>query len=107
MLEAEESCPPDMRTCHRAGHKRDVGALLERNDWASVSQQNPDADLPGRSARDKGENNRSLVASDTKTRPLNQGIACQSEFLANTAHLGISTLSSAPSNQATISSTRS
>jgi hypothetical protein len=36
MLEAEESCPPDMRTCHRAGHKRDVGALLERNDWASV-----------------------------------------------------------------------
>jgi hypothetical protein len=36
MPEAEESCPPDMRTCHRAGHKRDVGALLERNDWASV-----------------------------------------------------------------------
>ena len=25
-----------MRTCHRAGHKRDVGTLLERNDWASV-----------------------------------------------------------------------
>ncbi len=35
-------------------------------------RQNPNADLPGRNADDKGENDRSLTTSDTKTRPLNQ-----------------------------------
>jgi hypothetical protein len=36
-----------------------------------VLRENPDADLPGCNADDKGENDRSLITSDTKTRPLN------------------------------------
>jgi hypothetical protein len=34
--------------------------------------KNPDADLPGCDANSEGENDRSLITSNTKTRPLNQ-----------------------------------
>jgi hypothetical protein len=40
-----------------------------------VLWQNPDADLPRSNADDKGENDRSLIAPDIKTRPLNQASA--------------------------------
>ena len=43
-------------------------------------RQNPDADLPGCHADDEGENDRSLITSDTKTRPLKPGTDCQIEF---------------------------
>jgi hypothetical protein len=45
-----------------------------------VLRQNPDADLPGCYADDEGENDRSLITSDTKTRPLKPGTDCQIEF---------------------------
>jgi hypothetical protein len=45
-----------------------------------VLRQNPDADLPGYHADGEGENDRSLIISDTKTRPLKPGTDCQTEF---------------------------
>jgi hypothetical protein len=45
-----------------------------------VLRQNPDADLPACYADDGGENDRSLITSDTKTRPLKPGTDCQIEF---------------------------
>ena len=49
-----------------------------------LPRQNPDADLRGCYAYDKGENDRSLITSDAKTRPLNQASAvrawCESEY---------------------------
>jgi hypothetical protein len=38
----------------------------------AAARQNPDADLPGCYADDEGENDRSLIKSDTKPDPLNQ-----------------------------------
>ena len=51
--------------------------IREYNEAAATSgtlvlRQNPDADLPGCHANGEGENDRSLITSDTKTRPLNQ-----------------------------------
>jgi len=42
--------------------------------------QNPDANLPGRYAYRKGENDRSQITPDNKTRPLNQASAVRSSF---------------------------
>ena len=43
-------------------------------------RQSPDADLPGCHADDEGENDRSLITSDTKTRPLKPGTDRQTEY---------------------------
>src|SRR5262245_32227337 len=45
-----------------------------------VLRENPDADVPGCNADDEGENDRGLTATDTKTRSLKPGTACQIEF---------------------------
>jgi hypothetical protein len=45
-----------------------------------VLWQNPNANLHGRYAYRKGENDRSLITSDNKTRPLNQASAATSSF---------------------------
>jgi hypothetical protein len=67
------SCRPiwilGSRNIMRRGPIRDAGASAK-----------PDADLPGCHADDEGENDRSLITSDTKTPPLKPGTDCQIEF---------------------------
>src|SRR5262244_3760281 len=56
---------------------------IQRNTATSgtlVLRENPDADVPGCNADDEGENDRGLTATDTKTRSLKPGTACQIEF---------------------------
>jgi transposase, IS5 family len=45
-----------------------------------VLRQNPDADILGCNTNGKGENDRCLTASDTKTRSLKSGTHCQIEL---------------------------
>jgi len=45
-----------------------------------VLRQNSDANVPRCNADGEGENDRSLITSDTKTRPLNPGTRCQIKF---------------------------
>jgi hypothetical protein len=54
----------------RRGHIGDAGASGK-----------PNADLPRCNADDKGENDRGLITSDTKTRLLNQAPAVRSTLL--------------------------
>ena len=54
--------------------------LADKPSDSLVLWQNPNANLPGRYAYRKGENDRSLITSDNKTRPLNQASAVRSSF---------------------------
>ena len=52
----------------------ELQADLDTTSGTLVLWQNPDADLRGCHADDEGENDRRLITSDTKTRPLNQAL---------------------------------
>ena len=90
LLSAALFARPQPFSRRAAGRSRWVDPRIQRGTTTSrtlVLRQNTDADVPGRSANDEGEDDRSLTASDNKTRSLNQAPSVRSSSEIHTITL--------------------